>query len=160
MLTAFFVVGLVFIILEYVLKNDKVALTKEVPNMTLKEALIIGVVQSLAVLPGVSRAGSVIVGMIFLKYKRTDAARFSFLLSIPTIFAASFLELFKMRDTLMSNSNNLMLLIVGCVVAFISSYIVVKWFINYLKNHSLEIFGWYRVLLVIIILLFIYFRVI
>jgi undecaprenyl-diphosphatase len=160
MLTAFFLVGLIFIGLELFLKKNKVVLKKEMKDITVKEALIIGAVQSLAVVPGVSRAGSVIVGMIGLGYKRSDAAKFSFMLSIPTILAASALELFKMRDTLTAQSGNVVVLLVGCIVAFMTSYIVIKWFINYLKNHSLEVFGWYRIIMTVLILLAMYLHII
>lgn len=151
MISVFLIMGVIFIITEKFLLKDK--LVRPLDKLTYKDALIVGLIQSLAVIPGVSRAGAVILSMIFLGYNRPNAAKYSFMLSIPTILAASGYDLLKMRHVLTSNMNNAVLLVVGTVAAFISAYIVVKWLIEYLKNHSLEIFGWYRILLVIIILL-------
>ena len=156
MLTAFFIVGVIFILMELFLKKKNIQLKKEITAITFKDALIVGLVQALAVVPGVSRAGSVIVGMIFLGYKRSDAAKYSFMLSIPTIFAASALELFKMRNVLTNQSNNILLLIVGSVISFIVSFIVIKWLIGYLKSNSLQVFGWYRFVVIGLILLSMY----
>ncbi len=156
MVGAFFIMGILFLLVEHYLKIDNVPLKKGLKGLTISDAIRIGLVQSLAVIPGVSRAGSVIIGMLFLGYNRSDAAKYSFMLSIPTIFAASFYDLYKMRDVLIGQQENIMLLIVGSVAAFISSYVVIKWFIDYLRNHTLKVFGWYRILLVIIILLVTY----
>jgi undecaprenyl-diphosphatase len=153
MLTAFLVVGIVFIVLEKRLKSNKIKLNKDIKDLTVKDALIIGLIQSFAVVPGVSRAGAVIIAMIFLRYDRAQSAKYSFILAIPTILAASALELLKSKDILMSNTSNFGLLIVGTIVAFGSSYIGVRWFIEYLKKHSLEVFGWYRLVIGALILL-------
>jgi undecaprenyl-diphosphatase len=152
MLTVFFVVGAIFIVSEYLIKSDKLKLANHLKSLSYKEAIIIGVIQSFAVIPGVSRSGAVILGMMYLRYRRTDAARYSFILSIPTIFAASALDLFKMRSIILSHSNNALLLVVGFAAAFISSYFVVKWLIRYLQNHTLAIFGYYRFILGALIL--------
>lgn len=152
MIGIFILVGVMFIFIEWMIKKDKIVLEKDIKSLTYKEALIIGLVQSLAVLPGVSRAGAVIVAMMLLKFKRDKAAYYSFLLSVPTIFAASFFDLYKMRDIVTHYSNNWILLIVGFITAFMSSYFVVKWFIRFLQKNTLEIFGFYRILLAIILL--------
>lgn len=153
MIGIFALVGVVFLLVERMIKKDKVTLKKDIQSLTYKEAIIIGLVQSLAVLPGVSRAGAVIVAMMLLRFKRDKAAYYSFLLSVPTIFAASFFDLYKMRDIISYYSNNWILLIVGFVTAFASSYFVVKWFIRFLQKNTLLIFGFYRILLAIILLL-------
>lgn len=153
MISMLFIVGVIFIIVERFSKKGKEKSGKNVKKITTRDAVIIGFIQALAIIPGVSRAGSVIVGMIFLGYERSNAAKYSFMLSIPTILAASGYDLLKMRHVLSDTSENTLLLIVGFLSAFISSFFVVKWLIDYLKNHSLEVFGWYRILLVIIILL-------
>lgn len=157
MIGFFAAVGVVFFLVEWLIKKEKISLKKIISDLSYKEALIIGLIQSLAIIPGVSRAGAVIISMILLKYKRDQAAYYSFLLSIPTIFAASFYDLYKMRHIVSNYSNNWILLMVGFIAAFISSYFVVKWLINFLKNNSLVIFGYYR-LAVAIILMLIFFK--
>ena len=112
-----------------------------------------GLIQSLAVFPGVSRAGAVIVGMMGFGYKRSEAAKYSFMLSVPTILAASVYDFYKMRDVVSGSSNYLGLLIIGFVVAFVSAYIGVKWLIGFLQKNSLSFFGWYRIIIGIILLL-------
>ena len=133
------------------IKKDKVELVKDTNDLTYKEALIIGLAQSFAVVPGGSRAGAVIIIMILMRFRRSQAAYYSFLLSIPTIFAASFFDLYKMRIVVLNYSNNWVLLTIGFLSAFLSSYFVVKWFIKFLQKNTLEIFGSYRLLLAIIL---------
>lgn len=157
MIFIFAVVGGLFLLIEQLVKKDRLTLTNVLKNLSYREALIIGLIQALAVIPGVSRAGAVIVIMMILKYKRDQAAYYSFLLSIPTIFAAAFYDLYKMRQTVAAYSYNWILLAAGFAAALISSYFVVKWLINYLKKNSLSIFGYYR-LIIAIILMLIYFR--
>lgn len=152
MLIMFIIVGLMFILVEWSVSKKRIVLKKSLKEFSYKEALIIGLVQALAVIPGVSRAGSVILGMMFLGYKREEAAKFSFILSIPTILAASGYDLFKMRSLVMSNVDNLSLLIIGSLVSFIFALAAVKWLITYLQKNSLFIFGVYRILLAIILL--------
>ena len=151
MIGIFAVVGVVFLLVEWLIKMEKLPLNKVISSLSYKEALIIGFVQSIAIVPGVSRAGAVIISMILLKYKRDQAAYYSFLLSIPTIFAASFYDLYKMRHIVANYSNNWILLAAGFITAFISSYIVVKWLIDYLKKNSLVFFGYYRLAVAIIL---------
>ena len=152
---ALFVVGLVFILVEHFVKNKTLILDKSIEKISIKDALIIGLCQSLAVIPGVSRAGSVIVTMMLLKYKREEAALYSFLLAIPTIFAASGYDLLKTDFSTINQGNNLLLLAIGFVTSFISALLVVKWFIKYLQKNSLQSFGIYRIILAAITLLFI-----
>ncbi len=153
MLSMFVFVGLLFIAFEYLIKKDKIQLSKKVSALTYKQALIIGLIQAVAVIPGVSRAGSVLLGMMFFKFRRDEAVRYSFVLSIPTILAASAYDLFKMRHVISGSGNNLMLLVVGFITALISAYFVSKWLIRYLQSHTLIGFGIYRIVLAIIVLL-------
>jgi len=95
LLCAFIVVGFLFFIVEFYFSRDKNVLRRSLTSFTYTEAIVIGIVQACAVLPGVSRAGAVLLGMMFMRFKRDEAARFSFLLAIPTLFAASFFDLFK-----------------------------------------------------------------
>jgi len=144
MATVFIIAGIIFIVIEWLIKKEKIKLKLEIGDLTLKSAILIGLFQALAVVPGVSRAGAVIVTMMVMRYRRDDSAKYSFLLSIPTIFAASALDAFQMRGVMFANMNSFGLLLVGFVTAFISSYFVVKWFIRYLQTNTLTIFGIYR----------------
>jgi len=143
---AMFIIGLLFIIFEYLIKKKNIKLNKSIVDMTYKEAFLAGVGQSLAVIPGVSRSGIVMLTMMGQKFKRDESAVYSFLLAVPTILAASGLELIKIDFKILSNSNNLILLAIGFIVSFVTAYISVKWLINFLQKKSLVIFGLYRVL--------------
>lgn len=153
MLSAFFMMAIWFFVIEYLIWGNKIRIEKKINGLSKKQAFFVGVAQALAVIPGVSRAGSVIVIMMVLGYRRDEAAKYSFMLSIPTIFAASFYDLYKMREVAMASTANIGILLVGFITAFISSYIIVKWFIAYLAKNSLLPFAWYRLVAGIIILL-------
>ena len=167
MLGSFILVGIIFIVVEYFFVGDgllavpksRLGGTTDKPgglslrNITWYHALLIGLFQSFAVIPGVSRAGSVIVGMLLLGYSRSESAKFSFMLSIPTILAASAYDLYKMREVAFANLNNINFLAVGFVVSFIFAIISVKWLIKFLQTHSLVPFGVYRLILALLILL-------
>jgi len=153
MLVVFVAMGLVFIITENLIKKGKINLKKNISNLSYKEVILIGVIQSLAVVPGVSRAGAVLIGMMVMSYKRDESAKFSFILAVPTILAASALDLLKSKDYLMSHTSEIVLLMIGFVAALISSYIVIKWFIKFLKTNSLVLFGYYRFIVAAILLL-------
>ncbi len=149
----FIFIGIVFLIVEKLIQDKKLIPDKSLSRLTIKDSLLIGLIQALAVIPGVSRSGSVIVGMLFMKFKRDEAAKYSFLVSVPTIFAASLFDLYEMQDVLTANSDAIPTLIIGSIVAFISAYIGVKWLIGYLQKNSLALFGWYRIVVGIILLL-------
>lgn len=150
---AFIIVGIIFLVVEYFIQKGKIKVGKNVSKLSYKEAVLVGVIQSLAVLPGVSRAGSVILGMMFLGYKRDESAKYSFMLSIPTILAASVYDLYKMRDIAFQSGDQIGILLIGFVAAFISAFFVIKWLIQYLQNNSLVLFGWYRIVVGIILLI-------
>ena len=157
MIAVFIALGFLFIIIERYINKNKIELKRELNSLNYQEALTVGLVQSAAIMPGVSRAGAVILAMILLRFKRSESAYFSFLLAIPTILAAAFYDLYKMRELIFTVSVNWNLLLVGFITAFISSYFIVKWLIDYLKKNSLAFFGYYR-LIIAIILLLIFFR--
>src|SRR3989338_5569741 len=144
------VIGLLFIVVEYLIKNKKIELSKTIKNLSWTDALIIGLGQSLAVIPGISRAGIVILAMMVKGYRRDEAAVYSFLLAVPTIIAAAGYDLLKTDSAVLSEQDNILFLSAGFVVSFITAYISVKWLIGYLKKHSLIPFGVYRILLVIL----------
>ena len=149
----FIIIGIVFLVVEYIIHKKWLKIEKSIAKLSYKQAILIGLVQSLAVLPGVSRAGAVIVGMMILGYKRDESAKYSFMLSIPTILAASFYDLYKMRDVAFASTDQFGILLVGFIVAFVSAFFVIRWLIQFLQTNSLALFGWYRVLVGIILLL-------
>jgi undecaprenyl-diphosphatase len=153
MLVAFVVMGFVFLLVEYAIKRKSLKLQHTLQSFTIPQAALIGLVQAAAVLPGVSRAGAVIIAMMILGIKREEAARFSFLLAIPTIMAASVYDAYKMREVIMAQQENIMLIFVGFFVAMVTAYFVMRWFISFLKSNTLVPFAIYRFVLVIIILL-------
>ena len=145
-IAVFVLVGIFFIVYERFNKKQK----KTANEISYKDAVFVGFVQALAVVPGVSRAGAVIVAMLILGVKREEAAKYSFLLAIPTLMAATLLDLVKSRAVVL---DNIELLLIGLLASFISAYIVVKWFVSYLSRHDMAIFGWYRLGLALILLI-------
>jgi len=148
---AMFSIGLVFIVFELLIKNKKIVLKKTISQLTLTEAVVVGLVQSLAVVPGVSRAGAVMLGMMLLGYKRDESATYSFLLAVPTILAAGAYDLFKSKNILVSNLDSIWILIFGFLASFVFAYFSVKWLINYLKRNSLVFFGIYRIIVALLL---------
>ncbi len=143
-LVIFIGVGIFFILFEkWSTRHD---LHRKAENLTTKEAVFVGVAQALAVFPGVSRAGAVMIALMYRKISRVEAAKYSFLLAVPTLLAASVLDLFKSRNVLFQNNQNIPLLAVGFLFSFVSAFVVVKWFIAYLQSHNLTNFGWYRII--------------
>ena len=114
-------------------------------QLGIKDAFIIGVFQSASVVPGVSRAAATIIGGLFSGLNRKTATEFSFLLAVPTMFAATGYDLYKSSGIL--NSQNLPVLASGFILSFIFAAIAVKFFVNYVKSHDFKIFGIYRILL-------------
>lgn len=147
-------VALLFLYIEKTVKDKKLSLHKTIESITLKHAVIIGFAQALAVVPGVSRAGIVIIVMMILGYKRIHAASYSFLLAVPTILAASALDLYKGREVLAASTGQITILAVGWIVSFITAVIAVKWLIGYLQKNTLVPFAYYRIGLAIILILF------
>src|SRR3989344_2236103 len=149
MLSATVVISLLFILLEYSIKKGYLKLNKNLSKINLTTAILIGVFQALAVIPGASRSGATIGAMMLFGYKRPEAALYSFFLSIPTIFAAGGLDLLS-SGHLITQSNNLIILITGFTTSFIAASVAIRWLIKYLQTHSLIPFAIYRVLLSLI----------
>jgi len=141
--------GILFIIVENRNEGRKVKITnfEELPYKT---AFYIGVFQVLALIPGTSRSGATIVGGIILGASRFIAAEFSFFLSIPVMFGASALKIVKFGFEF--SSNEIIILLTGMIVAFIVSIISIKFLLQYIKNHDFKVFGWYRIILGIIVI--------
>lgn len=154
-LSIFALVGILFLILEYLISTGKLILTKNFSNLTLTSAFLIGIAQATSVVPGVSRSGSVIIAALLLGMTRATSANYAFLLSIPTILAATLFDLYENRLLLASSSSSdLLPLVVGFLAAFFSALFVVKWFIKYVSKNTLRPFVYYRFLLIFILIIF------
>ncbi|MDD6853421.1 MAG: undecaprenyl-diphosphate phosphatase [Prevotella sp.] len=127
----------------------------EYNKVTVKRAFIIGCWQCLSVIPGTSRSMATIVGGMQQKLTRKNAAEFSFFLAVPTMAGATLLDLLDMfkEGTSWATSNNIMLLIVGCVIAFVVAMLAMKWFVGFLTKYGFKFFGWYRIVIGAIILI-------
>lgn len=146
-----FVIGLFFIIFEFLLKKKIFKTNKKIIQMTIQQALIIGVGQSLAVVPGVSRAGAVILTMMALGFNRKESALYSFILAVPTLFAASTFDFLKTNPKIIFTGNNPLFLFIGLITSFFSALLAIKWFIKFLQKNSLSGFGVYRMALALMI---------
>jgi undecaprenyl-diphosphatase len=140
---ALIVGGLAIIGIERTVKEGNV---KGVADIPLPKVIAIGFIQCLAMIPGVSRSGATILGALSLGVERRTAAEFSFFLAIPTMLGATVLELVTKRHELMAaNSVGFGLIAVGFVVAFVVALVVVKWFVGLVGRTGFSPFGWYRI---------------
>ena len=144
-LNALFWGGIALIAIEWLLKNFQ---SKEIKSVTYKQALIIGTFQSISVIPGVSRAAATIVGGLLTGLNRKAAIEFSFLLAVPTMFAATGLDLYKSRD--MIAQGGFLMLFAGTILSFFFAMLAIKFLINYVKKHDLTPFGIYRIILAVL----------
>ena len=145
------VYGIFFILIENYNKK-RTASINSVAEIGWKTAFLIGVFQLLAVIPGTSRSGATIIGGILLGTSRTVAAEYTFFLAVPTMFGASLLKLVKVG--LNFTGTEAMILIVGTLVSFVVSILAIKFLMGYIKKHDFKVFGWYRIALGIVVLLF------
>lgn len=145
------VYGIFFILIENYNKK-RTASINSVAEIGWKTAFLIGVFQLLAVIPGTSRSGATIIGGILLGTSRTVAAEYTFFLAIPTMFGASLLKLVKFG--LNFTGTEAIILIVGTLVSFVVSILAIKFLMGYIKKHDFKVFGWYRIALGIVVLLF------
>ena len=138
-------VGALFIVAERVWRGR--AFDRTAAGLSYRDAAVVGLAQALAVVPGVSRAGAVILALMALGVRRDDAARYSFLLALPTILAAGAYDLYQSRAALGAGAGAIVPIAIGFASAFVAALIVVRWFVRYLQRHSLEPFGLYRLVL-------------
>jgi undecaprenyl-diphosphatase len=147
--------GVLFIIIER--RKPKPSINN-LNAMTYKTALMIGLFQMLALIPGTSRSGSTILGAILLGTSRTVASEFSFFLAIPMMFGASLLKLIKLEMSL--DFIGILILLVGMFVAFIVSIVAIKGLMRYIKKNDFTLFGYYRIILGLIVIIFILLKII
>lgn len=146
---ALIVYGVLFIVIENYNKRRR-ASCRNLQELSFKTALIIGAFQVLSVIPGTSRSGSTIIGGILAGTSRTVAAEFTFFLAIPVMFGASLLKLVKFG--LAFTGTEIIILIVGCLVSFVVSILAIKFLMGYIKKHDFKAFGWYRIILGVLVL--------
>ena len=147
---ALIVFGVAFIVVENSHREIKI---NSILKIDYKTALIIGLFQLLAaIFPGTSRSGATIVGALILGVSRSVAAEFTFFLAIPVMFGASLLKLVKFG--LAFSLMEILILVVGMLVAFVTSVFVIKFLMSYIKKHDFKVFGWYRIILGMIVLLY------
>lgn len=151
---ALVVYGVAFLFVE---RKNKALRPKvdDVNALDMKTALLIGCFQCLSLIPGTSRSGSTILGGILLGVSRTAASEFSFFLAIPTMLGASALKILKfLLDGAAMSGTELMILVVGCVVSFLVSVAVIKGLMEYVRKHSFAVFGYYRIALGVLVILY------
>ncbi|WP_285121046.1 undecaprenyl-diphosphate phosphatase [Lactococcus petauri] len=146
------VYGIAFIVIERWNKT-RVPKINTMKEITYQTALIIGMFQVLSMIPGTSRSGATIVGALLIGVSRVVAAEFTFFLAVPTMLGASAFKLLKFG--LHFSLSEVIALIVGMVVAYVVSIFVIKFLMSYIKRRDFQIFGWYRIVLGIIVILFI-----
>lgn len=143
--------GVAFIVIENWNKTRSPKV-ETLNDITYKTAFFIGMFQVLSIIPGTSRSGATIIGALLLGVSRVAAAEFTFFLAVPVMFGLSALKLIKFG--LSFTSAELAILIIGCVVAYLVSIVVIKFLMGYIKKHDFKIFGWYRIVLGVIVLLY------
>ena len=151
---ALIVVGVLFIVVETIMKGKKPSI-RNIGQITYKAAVIIGLFRVLAaVFPGTSRSGATIIGALLIGVSRATAAEFTFFLAVPVMFGASLLKVIKyIAAGVAMTGSELVILVIGTLVAFIVSVFVIKFLMSYIKKHDFKVFGWYRIVLGILVLL-------
>ena len=144
---AFIIGGLVILWVE---RKEHPTAVETVDAMTWKNALLVGIAQTFALIPGTSRSGATIIGGMIFGLSRRAATEFSFFLAVPTLVAAGAYDLYKHRALL--NSGDIDLLAVGSVTAFLSAFLCVRWLLRYIATHDFCMFAWYRIAFGLIVL--------
>ena len=148
---ALIVYGIAFIVVEKHNRTRKPSIRK-LSEIDYKTALLIGLFQVLSIIPGTSRSGATIIGALIIGVSRTAGAQFTFFLAVPVMFGLSFIKLLKFGFAF--TGTELAILLVGSVSAFLVSLLVIKFLMNYIKKHDFTVFGWYRIALGIVVMLY------
>ncbi len=145
--------GVILILFEKYYARKNIVNNSEEINISYKQSVLIGIFQALAIIPGVSRAAATIIGGLSLGINKKNIVEFSFLLAIPTMLAATGLDLLKSRSALLAlDSQSLIIWMIGFITSFITAIIGVKFFIKFIQKNNFSPFGWYRVALGLVIL--------
>ena len=146
------VYGVAFILVERYNKT-RIPKVTELSQITYQFALMVGFFQVLALIPGTSRSGATILGGILIGGSRFVSAEFSFFLGIPTMFGASLLKIVKfLASGNHFDFNSTMILLTGTIVSFVVSILAIKFLMNYIKKNDFSVFGWYRIILGVILI--------
>lgn len=145
------VYGVAFILVENWNKK-RTPKVQKLDDISYKTAFIIGLFQVLSMIPGTSRSGATIIGALLIGVSRTAAAEFTFFLAVPTMLGASALKLIKFG--LSFTSEELIILLVGMAVAFAVSLLCIKFLMSFIKKHDFKVFGWYRIALGIVVIVY------
>ena len=150
--TALIVFGILFIVIENKNQTKKARITS-IAQITYRDAMLVGLFQLIAaIFPGTSRSGSTIIGGILVGTSRTVAAEFTFFLGIPVMFGASLLKLLKFGFGF--TGTEVLILVIGMVVSFVVSILAIKFLMGYIKKHDFKAFGWYRIVLGALVLVY------
>lgn len=136
--------GVAFIVVEN-WNRSRTPRVAELSDITYGTAFLIGMFQVLSIIPGTSRSGATIIGALLIGVSRVAAAEFTFFLAVPVMFGLSFLKILKFGFAF--TGQEIVVLLVGCAVAFAVSVLVIKFLMSYIKKHDFKVFGWYRILL-------------
>ena len=154
---ALIVFGIAFIVIENWNKSRRAKLKETSNDITYKDAFLIGIFQLIAaIFPGTSRSGATIIGGLLIGLSRPNAAEFTFYLAIPTMLGASLLKLVKFGFGF--TGIEIAVLLVGMLVSFLVSVAIIKFLMNYIKKHNFKVFGYYRIILGIIVLAYFFLR--
>lgn len=145
--TTFIVGGIIILWAE---RREHVIRVQSVDELSLVDALKLGIAQAFALIPGTSRSGATIIGGLFFGLSRRAATEFSFFLAIPTLILASLYQLYKERALL--HADDLGMWAVGFVAAFVSAFLSVRWLLRYISSHDFSAFAWYRIAFGIVVL--------
>jgi len=137
---AFIIGGVIILVVE---RRPRQAIVESVDDMTWKDALLVGLAQSVALIPGTSRSGATIIGGMLFGLSRRAATEFSFFLAVPTLIAAGAYDLYKHRELL--EAADLGTFSVGFVVSFVAAFVCVRWLLRYIATHDFSVFAWYRI---------------
>lgn len=143
--------GAAFILIEFWNKK-RTPKVMTLSNITYMTALMIGMFQVLSIIPGTSRSGATIIGALLIGVSRVAAAEFTFFLAVPVMFGLSAIKILKFG--LSFTATEAVVLVVGMVVAFVVSILVIRFLMSYIKKHDFKIFGWYRIVLGIVVLIY------
>ncbi len=146
-----FIGGVIILFVEHLyMKWTTAGIVELRHEISMKEAFLLGMYQIIAIIPGVSRSGSVIIGGLLMKLDRKILTEFTFLLAVPTMAAATLYSLYKNMDIILQSAN-LTPLLVGMLTSFIVATFVIKLFLDYIKTHTFVVFGFYRIIIGIIV---------
>ena len=151
--SALILYGIAFILIEIFNRKRKPKI-ETINDITYMTAFLIGLFQVLSIIPGTSRSGSTIIGALLIGVSRVAAAEFTFFLAVPVMFGLSAIKIIKFGFGF--TALELCITLLGMLVAFVVSLIVVKFLMNYIRKHDFKVFGWYRIILGVVILIYFY----